>query len=172
MTKVCFIDIDGVICDIFARLERARKPDASVNWKIFLDPALLALDSPIDGAAQALSRLMHHLGYQIVLLTGRPEQLRQATRACLIDAGVQWHTLLMRKDGDYRKSPVLKTEEVLKYLDGHAAVDEVLFVDDQSENLAAVQAALDAREVACICCNNLGFVVSLLSEAAEKEKQA
>lgn len=171
MTKVCFIDIDGVICDISARLERARKPDASVNWKIFLDPALLPLDSPIDGAAQALSRLTHHLDYQIVLLTGRPEKLRQATISHLIDADMQWHELLMRKDGDYRKSPVLKTEEVCKYLDEHAEVHEVLVVDDQPENLAVMQAALDARGVACICCNNLSFVVYLLSEAAKKEKQ-
>lgn len=171
MTKVCFIDIDGVIFDVSARRARAQKPDGKLDWKVFLDDALLALDSPIDGAVQALSHLMHHLGYQMVLLTGRPEQLRQATISHLIDAGVQWHTLLMRKDGDYRKSPLLKTEEVCKYLDEHSGVNEVLFVDDQSENLAAVQAALDAREVDCICCNNLGFVVSLLSEAVEKERQ-
>jgi len=170
MTKLAIIDIDGVIFDVSARRQRATKPDGTLDWKIFLDPSLIMLDIPVDGVTQAISHLMQ-LGYQLVLLTGRPEKLRQATIAGLIDADIQWHYLLMRKDGDYRPSPILKTEEVLKYLDAQPAVDEVLVVDDQSENLAAIQAALDAREVACLCCTHLGFVVSLLSEAAEKEQK-
>ena len=49
MTRIAFVDLDGVIFDATERFHRARKSDGKIDFTIALDPALVVLARPVDG---------------------------------------------------------------------------------------------------------------------------
>ncbi len=96
MTNYCIVDIDGTLSNGSHRLHHilGEKPD----WVSFMNPDLMAEDSPYPYAREGLNYLRSH-GYEIIFLTGRNERHRLVTEAWLnkhMDRQILDETVLMR----------------------------------------------------------------------------
>jgi phosphoglycolate phosphatase-like HAD superfamily hydrolase len=99
-------DLDGTICDTEHRQEFA----AAKDWDGF--HSRLMKDQPVYGI-QVLLKAMWRMGLQIGLATGRPEKYRKDTCDWLDWHGIPFHTLIMRRDGDFRPDTDVKREMFL-----------------------------------------------------------
>lgn len=169
MSKVVFVDLDGVIANSSVRFERAKKENGKYNWAIALDPELVVLDELIEGTPQAVLDLID-LGFEPIYLTGRPEKMRQATKVWLAIHDLPAGIIKMRKDGDYRKASIVKTEAVGWYLAEHTDVETVVIVDDETENATAIMdnTVLGAQEseIKVYLSSTLAGALGMLKESA------
>jgi hypothetical protein len=123
--EIIIYDIDNTIFDISKRYKisieesgidptrplkrnpvRARK----AFWKIFLSDKYLYLDEPDEETIEDI-RKKYNEGYGIILLTGRPEYMRESTKLQLEKFGIPYHLLIMRpnwnRDPDYLYKPCI-----------------------------------------------------------------
>jgi hypothetical protein len=127
---VIAFDIDGVLADARHREHHlARRPK---DWEAFFAEA--ALDEPIAAGRQALADACE--GGTVVLISGRPERLRQATMTWLARHGFPPVQLYLRRDTDHRPAAVVKSE-ILAALGGPLQVSKVH--DDDPAVVAALQ---------------------------------
>ena len=92
---IAIVDIDGVIAKSDERFSRATDSSGRVNWKIAFDPTLVALDTLLPGAKEAVKHLEQQ-GHTVRFLTSRPESMRAATEIWLAQYGLQAYKLLMK----------------------------------------------------------------------------
>ena len=76
-----------------------------------------------------LLRALDMGGYEIAIVTGRNEKFRGITIKWLVANEVPHHYLLMRDDGDYRRSDVVKVEMVRKSFE----INDILLVLEDDE---------------------------------------
>lgn len=105
MTQPIYLcDIDGTIADISHRLHfiQQEKPD----WRGFY--AACPGDKPIPDVIG----LIKHIGKaaEILMLTGRSEEIRPQTLKWLRENGVPCQALYMREEGDHRQDSIVKAE--------------------------------------------------------------
>ena len=135
-----FFDIDGVLADCSHRLHYAKEK----NYDMFYSPTVMAGDRPIKDGFELLN-MFWKSDATVWFFTGRPERTRNITEEWLkmYLPEVMWYrfikTIVMRKDGDYRPSPIVKREMFDRMnidLGKITATDEpVFFVDDDPENV-------------------------------------
>lgn len=103
---VVVCDIDGVLADA---AHRSHHLDATPkDWAAFF--AACSDDVLIEEVARLLSLLRDDL--VVVLLTGRPVDVRDETIAWLERFGVRWDGLIMRDSGSYASSRSFKQQAV------------------------------------------------------------
>ena len=121
--EIVIFDIDGTLADISERVHHVRRRPK--NWKAF--NAGMTQDKAIHSMVK-LCNMLYDAGIRIVLCTGRNERNRPETVEWLKKQGVNYHELLLRKDGDFRSDAVIK-REVLQGMDK----SKILFVvEDRS----------------------------------------
>lgn len=125
--KYCIMDIDGTLANVEHRLHHINAPKDSGrrSWKAFFDSA--KDDQPYNHVL-ALNHLLNdstHL--QIVLLTGRPENLRADTEEWLNRHKVNRACLLMRPAKDNRPDYVVKPEVLQDFLDDRSETFDSVF---------------------------------------------
>ncbi|MEL9991843.1 MAG: acid phosphatase [Thermoproteus sp.] len=103
-------DIDGVLVDATRRLGACLN-GSEVDWNCFLDCKKLALDAPKSRNIE-LARLLSERGYVVVIVTGRPEYMRECTEKQLGLYGVPHRGLYMRPVGDRRRDHLYKAEAI------------------------------------------------------------
>jgi hypothetical protein len=106
--KGVIFDIDGVLAESFARVEKylwKKKPD----WESFYTDQ--RYDLPIEPSFFIMDAF-HRAGYRIALITGRPEAYRRDTTEWLEKLGAGYHVLWMREDGDFRPPQEAKREQL------------------------------------------------------------
>jgi len=119
--KVIIADLDGTLFDHSHRTK---------NLDIGFDEynSLLHLDEPIHGVCEIL-RAMYKT-HIIIIITGRPEQYREATVDKLFKHMVPYHHLYMRPTDDMRSDTMLKADilnRALEHIDAEEnAVDLIL----------------------------------------------
>lgn len=135
MKKLAFIDLDGTVCNSTKRFDQALQ-NGKINWEIAFTASLLALDELIGQAEERITELADD-GWEIIYLSSRPEKLRRATRAWLKVHGLDGHELIL-KPAKFRmvSTPKWKAEIICKRA---SDAQEVLFVDDEAENMKAVK---------------------------------
>lgn len=150
--SLAIIDLDDVVSDATDRFDAARQSNGKLDWNIVFDPERVGNDALMPGAANALGLLMAH-GFKLVYLTGRKESTREATRQWLIKHLLPYgDELIMRQEGDYRKSHVYKQEHIERLLAEHRP-NTVIMVDDNEENLALLR---DQKlGIECFCYTSL-----------------
>ena len=133
-TIIC--DIDGVLAWIDHRLHYMKEKD----YENFYSVASLSGDLPISAGKGLLKALQGPHAFKTVLVTGRPERTREATVNWLEKQGIFFDDLVMRKDGDYRPSPIVKVEAVTRILDSQWKFSDMnyYFIDDDPTNVEAV----------------------------------
>jgi hypothetical protein len=145
-TTRIYCDIDGVLADIGHRMHYLDEK----NYDGFYG-CEMADDEPIEGGITFLDMLVKgicttQLGWDssdldLVFVTGRPERSRTLTGMWLTEHLKTEHPIkyriLMRKDGDYRKSPEVKAELIRN--DMNAEYATVYFIDDDPSNCEKVE---------------------------------
>lgn len=102
----CFIfDIDGTIADISHRLPHIQQEPK--NWREFF--AACHADEPIRHVCEIVCRLAK-TGAEIVFVTGRSDECREATVAWLRIRFGHSPSLYMRAAGDHRPEHIIKGE--------------------------------------------------------------
>ncbi len=124
------IDIDNTLCNSNERFELAKKPNGKTDWDIAHNPELIEKDKPnfpmIDLAYSYKSR-----GVEVILLTGRPESIREATKLWLTQYHVEYDKLIMRSwEDNFLKAPIFKKKMYETYIK-----DKVFCAYDDDEEI-------------------------------------
>lgn len=135
----CYLfDIDGTLADCSHRLHHIQaKPK---DWRTFF--AECKGDFPIPHIVR-LAITLFDAGQQIVYVSGRSDECREATLEWLLRHGLPDAPLYMRKAGDFRNDDIVKGE----LLDAVLADDlrPVMAFDDRDR----VVAMWRARDIPC-----------------------
>ena len=117
-------DVDGTLADCEHRWHYVRnKPK---NWPAFF--AAAQYDTPIEPVAEVF-RCMFSRGHTLLVCSGRPDNLREATNKWLCTQYLFAGKLYMRKNGDSRPDEIVKSELLDAMLaDGY---NPQLVVDDR-----------------------------------------
>ena len=103
--NIVIFDIDGVLCNAEHRVHFVHEKD----WTSFYEAC--DKDEPIEANVTMLNLMLANPDVVVMFFTGRTESVRSKTNIWLTNhASVSGHTLLMRKDGDYRPDYVVKKE--------------------------------------------------------------
>ncbi len=186
ITKLAIIDLDGVIVNNKRREQLARdvaqglqsETWKKVFWENLFNPAFVALDEPIEGAAEGIL-LLEEKNFIIIYLTSRPETMRGATEAWLeqhqlqgANDGRAWRQLVMK---DYETERWIKTDEwkakKVHWLHTTILPEKTLFIDDQAENRAKVQGLIIAQEKKVLTCDSLRTVRMIYSKIKQSREE-
>lgn len=107
MARNIIFDIDGTLADPKDRLHFLGNKD----WDSFYDACLD--DAPIHHVIYLLQELKKN--HRIIILTGRPERIKDKTLQWLKANNISFDEIYFRKNGDYRPDYEVK-EEMLKAL--------------------------------------------------------
>ena len=138
--EIVIFDIDGTLADVSERIHHVKKKPK--NWNAFFQG--MAQDKAIHSMVR-LCNILYESGIKIVLCSGRNEEHRPQTVQWLAQQGVNYHKLILRRDGDMR-SDVIAKREMLAGIDR----SEILFVVEdrsrvvemwRSEGLVCLQCA-------------------------------
>lgn len=161
MQRLLLLDLDGVVADCRHRLhyQRAKDYDAFYSADEILQDEMI-----VQG--KILSYLLSDTPSKnwicrMVVLTGRPERTRLSTQCWLDHNCISFSEMIMRKDGDYRPSDIIKPENLiewqLKRIERNITKrqlnklkknpvpeifdewDEIIVVDDDPSNVKAIQ---------------------------------
>lgn len=133
--RVIIFDVDGTLANIEERVKLAeimKSPsDKRMDWNTFLNPRVMELcDTPNQDVVD-LARLFHSIGAKIIVVSARNERHRAITAKQLLEWGVPFEKLYLRKDDDFRNDGIVK-EEILAQVrkDGY---NPILAVDDRQQ---------------------------------------
>lgn len=132
--KLAVINLDNVVVNSSKRFEMARMENGRIDWGIALDPANVKYDVIIPGAHKAL-QMIASAGYDVLFLTGRPEEMRLATYEWFAQNGIDPANVKMgmRPENDYSKAGDFKMRELDKIIK-QLNPDEMLVIDDLVED--------------------------------------
>lgn len=131
---IIVLDIDQTVADNHHRahyVDREEGDKTPRDWEGFLQAHLVAKDTVVEGADEALKHFAR-LGYRLVFVTGRREELRKTTTFWLkekFDIDVDDDSLLMRPAGNMMKPTEYKREQITA-LKTEFPNETFLFVDD------------------------------------------
>jgi predicted secreted acid phosphatase len=138
--EIVVFDIDGTLADVSERIQHLKKKPK--DWDAFFKG--MAQDKAIRSMVR-LCNILYSSGVRVILCSGRSEPHRKETVEWLTRQGVNYHELLLRRDGD-RRSDVIVKREMLAGIDK----SKVLFVVEdrsrvvkmwRSEGLVCLQCA-------------------------------
>jgi len=135
--RVVIFDLDGVLCNADGRQHFIRS--ARKDWKAFFEAC--AEDTLIEETARLLRLLATDV--TVVLLTGRPIEVREQTLAWLGLQNLPWDLLIMRDRGDYADSTLFKQQSV-RVLKAMGFDVQIAFDDDPQ-----IQEMFEAEGVPC-----------------------
>lgn len=142
--KAVVFDVDGVLVDCSGRLEACLSEAGAVSierlrgkararfWECFLSERFAYLDKPRrEYAGLALDYASR--GYAVLIVTGRPESMREVTLAQLRELGLAEavREIVFRKRGDRRSEWIVKAEAVKKLAERY----DIEVVYDDSERV-------------------------------------
>jgi hypothetical protein len=110
------IDIDNTLCNSNPRFQLATKPNGKIDWDIAHTPAYIIVDEPFYPMID-LAKHYKKSGVEVILLTGRPESVREVTNEWLAKYGVEYDQLIMRSwEDNFLKAPIYKKKMYEKYI--------------------------------------------------------
>lgn len=120
--RIIICDIDGTLSDCRPRLHYVTQEPK--NWKKFFEEAIS--DEPHHWCVE-LVRILNNVGFQIHLVSARPDTYMGLTQDWLEMHRVPYNRLIMREEGDYRKDDLVKQEILDEFF---PELDKILFVID------------------------------------------
>jgi len=121
--KDVICDLDGTLADIKHRLHFV-KGSVHKDWHAFFSdiPHDLPRSDVLDKVIELQKR------YNIVIVTGRPEDYKEVTLEWLHKFGIPYETIIMRRKGDTRNDDIIKKEILDTYFDKNKVE---LVIDDR-----------------------------------------
>jgi hypothetical protein len=134
---VVVFDIDGVLVDSSQRYNHCQSISKSRRefWQCFFDCSLLNMDKPNEPFIR-LARAFKDLGWRVVVLTGRVEEMRDCTTEELRVFCVPFDELMMRLPRDFRKSSSIKKDVVCGWV---GVYERVIAYDDDPSVIEALR---------------------------------
>jgi len=133
------LDLDQTVADNAHRAHHVEKEPK--DWDAFLSPDLVIKDTVIAGAERVIAQLVE-LKYELIVLTGRNEDLRDVTMRWLLDnlnLAIPDTHLLMRPAGNMLTAGEFKREQLLNFRQGLDNRDNgFIIIDDDVEVGAAL----------------------------------
>lgn len=117
--------------------ETVEKQAANLYWQTAFTPELVSLDTLIDGVNEALLELQYTHGHKLILLTSRPESMREATMEWLyqhIDISLLFKLFMKAPAFQYTKTTVWKAGMV-QTLEALYGATDLLIIDDEQANI-------------------------------------
>ncbi len=115
--KACIVDVDGTLIDSERRFRLAQRGNM-IDWELALDPKIIMkFDRPMPRRViDQIVSLCREAECQIVVVTGRPERLREVTIMQLERIGLREgeYILVMRENGDYRREIDYKISRLMQ----------------------------------------------------------
>jgi hypothetical protein len=110
------IDIDNTLCNSNPRFQLATNSNGKIDWDIAHTPTYIIADEPFYPMID-LSKYYKKSGVEVILLTGRPESVREVTNEWLAKYGVEYDQLIMRSwEDNFLKAPIYKKKMYKKYI--------------------------------------------------------
>ncbi len=110
------IDIDNTLCNSNPRFQLATKPNGKIDWDIAHTPAYIIADKPFNPMIDLVKRYKKS-GVEVILLTGRPESVREVTKEWLEKYDIKYDQLIMRSwEDNFLKAPIYKKKMYEKYI--------------------------------------------------------
>lgn len=131
------VDIDNTLSLADERFKLAKKPNGKTNWNIAHDPELVKKDKPNISMIE-ISNNFKSKGYEVIILTGRPESIRQVTENWLDKNNIKYDKLYMRnKEDHFMKADLFKKKIYETYIkeDVICAFDDEQSIIDMWMNL-------------------------------------
>jgi hypothetical protein len=120
------IDIDNTLCDSNIRFALATKPNGKIDWEAAHIPNNILMDDPFYPMID-LAKHYKNSGVEVILLTGRPESVREVTNEWLEKYGVEYDKLIMRSwEDNFLKAAIYKK----KMYETHIHSDVICAYDD------------------------------------------
>lgn len=150
MRKVILCDVDGVLANINHRLHYAKEK----NYDEFYSKENMMLDSEFYTGVSILQALQQLPEVEETrLVAGRPKRTSETTSAWLMEHTIIADDVMMRKDGDYRPSDIVKKELVEATIENDKNNNDdftYIFIDDDPTNVRAVE-SIDPQHIIGIC---------------------
>lgn len=124
------IDIDNTLSLGNKRFKLAEKPNGKTDWDIAHNPELVKQDEPNFPMVDLAKRYKRD-GFKIIILTGRPDSIQEATEFWLDKYGVEYDELYMRtKREHYIKASTFKKTIYEMYIK-----DDIICAYDDDEEI-------------------------------------
>jgi len=140
---VYIFDIDGTLADPMERIHHIIGEPK--DWDTY--DSLSHTDKPIN-AIITLAQVLYFANYEVMLLTGRSERVRQSTMDWLHRHGVRYHYLIMRGKDDHREDTIVKLENLQAFLDTTPREVQTIFEDRKRLAVAFREAGYHVCHVA------------------------
>lgn len=102
------IDIDNTLCNSNERFELAKKPNGKPDWDIAHNPTLIEKDKPFYPMID-LAKQYKQNGFEVIILTGRPESVERVTKEWLRKYEIEYDQLIMRnRSSHFLKASIYK----------------------------------------------------------------
>ena len=136
--KIAVFDIDNTLIDITRRYRKSIE-EAGLNphmslyknpyekrikfWKIFLSGKYIETDHPDKEAIDIVER-KYQSGYGIIILTGRPIEMKRLTEKQLKDFKIPYDLLIMRPSNNREPDNIFKPKVISKLLEEDLNITE------------------------------------------------
>jgi hypothetical protein len=146
MEKILVCDIDNTVGDQIERLKRCiDASNGKVNIDLAYSPEIVKTDIPLNGAFEGVNAFKR-MGFKIVWLSARKENLKEITQNWLLQNGFPLDELiLVHKLAD--KIPIIKS------------IQPTLVIDDCTYNLQELDPKLATEFISKV--NDLGVVLEV-----------
>ena len=102
------IDIDNTLSIAYDRFKLAEKENGKLDWDIVHAPENLIQDKPNLPMIE-LAKKYKENGFEVIILTGRPESTRKVTKEWLQKYNIPYDALYMRSwENNFLKAPIFK----------------------------------------------------------------
>ena len=151
-------DIDGTLANADHRLHHVKPAEGNKkNWGAFFAEA--EKDEPYTHVAN-LTHMYRAAGYFVLLCTGRPANLRQATISWLDKHDIQWDTLLMRLTSERGPDYEVKKNTLIE------------FMKQRGYNLNQIEAVYEDKLTVAESFRKLGLPVFLCGDNWRKNESS
>lgn len=126
--KAIIVDVDGTVMDISHRLKyiEGEKKD----WKKFFDEEEVSKDKVNKEVVEKINKIKQETSLPVVVITGRPENLREITEKQLRESGLDFDELVMKpQERSYEKAVSFKSSLLGMYYPVIAFDDEEAILD-------------------------------------------
>jgi len=105
---IVIFDIDGTLMDMEHR--RHFVTNGNSDWDSFMDPAIMALDTPNVPVVQCAINFNSTVVNRVIMVSARNERHREVTEQQMADVGLGNCFLFLRADDDFRADDEFKLD--------------------------------------------------------------